>query len=122
MAQASSKRDAGKEKFWRKAIAERRASGLTVAEYCQREGLSEKSYYYWHKRLPGDGAGSPGGQAVKSDAPVFLPVKLHAAVEADVDAPGGRIEIVLSQGRVVSLPVSRENLCMVVEVLEGRAC
>ena len=29
----------------------RRSSGMTVRAWCQENGLSEKTYYYWQKRL-----------------------------------------------------------------------
>ena len=33
------------------AIQECKASGLTNKEYCIQHGLSEKSFYYWQKKL-----------------------------------------------------------------------
>lgn len=32
---------------WRTIIQERNNSGLTVNEYCHRNGLSRNSYFYW---------------------------------------------------------------------------
>jgi len=35
------KRDAAKEQFWSDAIQRREQSGLTIREFCRREGLTE---------------------------------------------------------------------------------
>ena len=99
------------EQYWRRMIAERKASGLAVAAFCAQKGLTESSFYYWQKRL----RGTKGA----SDEPVFLPVTVRAAEMAEA---AERIEVTLSGGQVISLPLTRENLVMVVNVLEGRAC
>ena len=40
-----------KEEFWRLVIEEQGASGLSVRAFCEREGVSEPSFYAWRKRL-----------------------------------------------------------------------
>lgn len=36
---------------WSILIQECRASGLTNKEFCRQHGISEKSYYYWLRKL-----------------------------------------------------------------------
>jgi hypothetical protein len=48
---SKSKRNTGKQAFWRRAIGGHRRSGLGVRAYCRREGLSEASFYWWRRRL-----------------------------------------------------------------------
>ena len=36
---------------WAVLIEECRASGLTNKEFCRQHGISEKSYYYWLRKL-----------------------------------------------------------------------
>ena len=36
---------------WSQRIANCRSSGISVREWCCREGLSEKTYYYWQHKL-----------------------------------------------------------------------
>ena len=48
---ANSNRSAEKESFWRLAIEEHRRSGLTVRSFCEREGVSEASFYAWRKEI-----------------------------------------------------------------------
>ena len=44
-------RDEYRQVQWATAIQECKASGLTNKEYCIQHGLSEKSFYYWQKKL-----------------------------------------------------------------------
>ena len=36
---------------WTARIMACRSSGMTIREWCRENGLSEKSYYYWQRRL-----------------------------------------------------------------------
>ena len=36
---------------WRQRIAEQVRSGLSVKQFCQQQGLTEPSFYFWRKRL-----------------------------------------------------------------------
>ena len=38
-------------KAWRRMLARFEASGLTVVAFCEREGISSKSFYRWRLRL-----------------------------------------------------------------------
>ena len=49
--EADVKRDAGKEKFWRKTIADARGSGRSVREFCRERGLKETLFYSWRREL-----------------------------------------------------------------------
>ena len=70
------------EDRWRDRIKRWRGSGLSVREFCLREGVSEPSFYQWRKRLKAhrssDGDGSPA---------VFVPVQV-------VDTPVTRVATV----------------------------
>lgn len=35
---------------WQQIITERQSSGLTVAEYCKRNGLTKDKYFYWLRK------------------------------------------------------------------------
>jgi hypothetical protein len=37
--------------LWRKRVERQRRSGVSVAEYCRREGFSTGSFYTWRRRL-----------------------------------------------------------------------
>jgi len=53
--------DSNRELFWQRMIEARRDSGLSVARFCQKEGISQAAYYYWRKKLC-DGV-SPANEA-----------------------------------------------------------
>ena len=37
--------------LWQERIRECRGSGKTVSAWCEEQGISEKTYYYWHRKL-----------------------------------------------------------------------
>ena len=46
-----SKTQVARHDFWRRLIAQQQQSGLSVAAYCQQQGTTEQSFYYWRKRF-----------------------------------------------------------------------
>lgn len=44
-------RDTYRAREWAMLIQECNASGLTKREFCQQRGISEKSFYYWLRKL-----------------------------------------------------------------------
>ena len=78
---------------WRRRIAKQRRSHLSVADFCDEEGVSPKSFYAWRRRLREDDSGM-------SRSGLFVPVELPAAT-----APAGGVRIELPGGAVLTLPV-----------------
>ena len=84
---------------WRERLRRFRASGLTVARFCEVEGVSQPSFYQWRKRLAtvDDGArtGRPVFQQVVVTPGVGSPalrVRLVSGTEIEVDA--GHLEVI----------------------------
>lgn len=50
---------------WRERLADAAQSGLSVKEWCSRNGFSIDQYYYWKRRLPDPS----GGPAVLQERP-----------------------------------------------------
>ena len=44
-------RDLRKEQAWRAVLARQRQSGLSIRAFCERERISEASYYVWRREL-----------------------------------------------------------------------
>lgn len=72
-----------KAEFWGFVISEHHKSGLSVREFCRREGVSEPSFYQWRKKLASAGStDSSTRQAItanenrspENSIPAFLPV------------------------------------------------
>lgn len=63
--------DERKRREWAERLERRRASGLTVARFCAREGVSANTFYYWSKRLGSAAAarrGNPAGEVAERAA------------------------------------------------------
>lgn len=42
-----------RREYWQQQIARQEQSGQTVKAFCQSQGLTEQSFYWWRKRLEG---------------------------------------------------------------------
>jgi hypothetical protein len=75
---------------WRRELAGRRRSGLSVREYCRKHHISKLSFYWW-RRKP---------QPRELGAINVLPVRVIPE-QRDGRTACGAVEIVLSNGRCV---------------------
>lgn len=110
-------RSAQKERFWRGQIEGQAACELTAREWCQREGLSEPSFYAWRRELAKRdrerlaAASSPARQSAG-----FLPIRLTSFAASHV-------ELQLTSGLVIRVPVQElAALRAILEILEPRPC
>lgn len=60
-------RDAYRAQEWAMRIQECSASGLTKREFCRQRGISEKSFYYWLRKLR--------AQMAEESAPQLVPLE-----------------------------------------------
>ena len=110
---------------WRKRIEQQQHSGATVAEFCQREGVSAATFYAWKRKLqtkrspqtkkmpPHQKKGTrTHGQGESSATPANVPF-----VQLPLSSPAASpwIEVVLAEGTVVRLP--QQNLAALQTVL-----
>lgn len=58
MTNAVKRRRRGDAAFWRTMVKGQGESGLCIRSYCRKHGLAESAFYYWRRRLNGEGAGS----------------------------------------------------------------
>ena len=119
------RRDPAREKFWRRTIRGQQRSGLTVRDFCLRQGLKDWTFRWWRQELARrDQVPSMAPASERAEAaPVFLPVQV---VELQAVSPRlvPPIEIVLPTGMVVRAPSGFDprTLGDVLAVLEGRPC
>lgn len=101
---------------WRGLLVDQRSSGMSVKEWCDSEGISTNTYYYWRKRLSCQPPVSFA--ATLPPAPRFLPLALDGGAPASPDCC-----LTLRVGRV-SIDVSSDFdaglLSSVLNVLEAR--
>ncbi len=88
------KRSSEAESAWRERLARHKESGLTVAEFCRREGVCGASFYQWRKRLGQPGHRSetkrqPIRTSDKKNASHFVPVHVSGLRAAEIELPGG---------------------------------
>ena len=95
MADVLAVRDEYRAQTWAMLIQECSNSGLTKREFCQQRGISEKSFYYWLRKLRGQMAEAAGPQLVQLDsAPVaeemlqiqYRGAELKLPVGVDIEA------------------------------------
>jgi transposase-like protein len=82
--------DAAKLRTWRKRMSRFHAGEWTVAEFCDREGVSTASFYYWQRRLRDDDQSRlPQTVPAVSEARSFLPVEVLVEPQLEVELPNG---------------------------------
>jgi transposase len=130
MGRRQRRRDAEKERSWRRALQDWRRSGLSVREFCDWQALSEASFYAWRRELGKrdreaasrrENDSRRNGRAV--NAPRFLPVHVVAETAPDSEAPGC-LELQLPTGVLLRVPAGfdHQTLSDVLAALGVRAC
>ena len=124
-------RDRKKESLWRERLNDQATSGLTIAEWCRRNGVAGSLFHFWKRTIARRNGGRvrPGTKspARPKDPVLFAPVVLvppPQLVQPDPLPGGGVIEIVLAGARVVRVGAGFDEatLTRVLAVLEGRPC
>ena len=89
--------------WWQSLIQQQPHSGLTVAEFCDSQGVSAASFYQWRRKL-----------AQESPArPVFLPVRV-----SEDPASASPIRIRFDCGAVAEIPADdQHSLAVVIDKL-----
>ena len=67
MADVLAVRDEYRAQAWAMLIQECNNSGLSKREFCRQRGISEKSFYYWLRKLRSQMAEAAGPQLVQLD-------------------------------------------------------
>ena len=87
---------------WRERVSRWRRSGLSITEFCQREQISQPSFFAWRKRLAGQRAVTRRRRARRMDRDASTP-RLVQLPAPDWATPSG-VQIALPGGAVVTLP------------------
>ena len=123
-----------RREHWRALLEAQRRSGLSLAAFCRRRGVSAGTLSFWKWKLTHEGAadagrGAPARRRIRP--PAFVPIQLAARpgarpLEAPVAprAERGELEIALSNGRVVRVRgrVDLAELTAVLRTVEALGC
>jgi transposase-like protein len=111
---------------WRTRIEGQRQSGLTVAKFCHREGVSQATFYQWRRKLqarrPPQAKKAPVRQKKRArtnreeNSPTTPPSLPFVQLPLSSGAACLWIEVVLAEGTVVRLP--QQNLAALQTVLQ----
>ena len=81
---AKRERDPSRERHWRAIVADWRASGLSVREFCRRRQLAEPSFYFWRRALL-------QRSTPPAAVPTFVPLTVIPAAAIEVRCPSGHL-------------------------------
>jgi len=119
---------AARERHWRKILEQWKQSGLSMADFCRREGLKDHTLSWWKRTLEErdraqqrESAKRAARAAAESARPSFVPVRvIEAAPRESISA----VEIVTSRGHVVRLQPGFDaaTLRRVLAALEEQPC
>ena len=118
---ANRRRDPEKEQFWRRMVAQQRQSAGTIRAFCEREGLSQPSFYQWRRELARrDRTPRARRDAAGRDAATFVPIQVVAeAALIEIALPGGVVVRVRAGADAATL---RQVLAVLAESPEGASC
>jgi hypothetical protein len=119
--------DPALETLWRRRLRLQPDSGLTIHQFCKREGVSTASFHAWKRRLALQAAFSHAPSGTSAFVPVIVP-PVH---EPQPHASASLVTIQLAHGGQILVPVtaSVELVCVVVGTVarlsvtrEGPSC
>lgn len=80
--------DLAKERHWRQIIADQRASGLVIAEYCRQKGISVSQFYDWQRTIKRRDAAASNRQRMAARAKRIAKQAKHDCAAPDLLTPG----------------------------------
>lgn len=91
-------RDGKREAYWRSVVRRCAASGMTIADFCEQEGLKASTYYFWQRELGRRDSEGQSQSAEHPNSPGLVPVQ----VVDDRDGAAA-VEVVAANGLVVRI-------------------
>jgi hypothetical protein len=82
-------KDLGLERGWRQRLHRQRSSGLSLAAFCAREGVTGSSFHAWKRRL------TSRSLPIPAEPPLFVPLRLGRPRRDGDSVPGPGVEIEL---------------------------
>ena len=97
-----------RERFWRKLVAGQAHSGVSIREWCEVQGVSEPSFYFWRREL------ARRREQRQDVSPQIVPVEVAPLVagsrwDLEIELPG---QIVLRVNPGCNLDLLRQALAL----------
>lgn len=121
---ASTKRDAGREAFWRDVLRRQAGSGLSVRAFCRRDKLGGSNLYAWRRTIAqrdqekASSTKRKGKAKRPKSSPAFVPVAVKGRLE---DEAGIIIELDGWRRLRLNEAIEPERLASIVHALEAEA-
>ncbi len=94
-------RDRAKEMFWRRTLARYATSGLSIAEFCKKEGVQRNAFYHWREVIP-ERDTEKSLPDCKTENSCFVPVTIRSdATPADPIQRQVVAELIFSGGSIL---------------------
>ena len=94
--------DLGKLEAWRRRLTTFQSSGLTVAAFCQQEGIGAARFYYWARRV------RQADEVDKTEPSISAMRTSSSKVDGGDDGPS--VEVFIGSQIRVRLPASEPEL------------
>ena len=122
-----------KEAFWRMALIEQQASGMSIKAFCLQQGLSAPSFSWWKREIKKrDQRSAPRRvnkqKGKKSNGTTLIPVKVTAGdspVQAESDLPRTEhslLEVVSPTGYTFRMRAESPPPCLTILLDAITAC
>jgi hypothetical protein len=107
--------DPALEILWRRRLRQQPNSGLTIHQFCEREGVSTAAFHSWKRRLAPHMSSSSPTSGASPFAPVIVPQDLQSQPHGFADL----VTIQLANGGRILLPITAgaDLVCQVVETV-----
>jgi hypothetical protein len=107
------------EALWRRRLRQQPDSGLTIDQFCRREGVSTASFHAWKRRLALRAAFPGTSSATVTPPAKFVPVIVPSVHETQPRVSNELVTIQLPNGSQVLLPFTAgvELVCEVVQTV-----
>ena len=84
---------------WERVVGDQESSGLTVAEFCRRRGISSASFYAWRRKVSVTSPPVHRRRSWSQACPLFVPLPVSASSAEDT-----HFEVKLPNGISVNVP------------------
>ena len=99
------KSDSDQQLFWQMVLETFKSSGLSVRQFCQKEGLSEASFYTWRKKLTkSDGLAEDQQKDVNSSAFIEVAMSKNKPIA---------LELVFTSGNTLRISTGADSKTLV---------